>query len=132
MSFELYLPTTVVANFTPLAPNLAASVSARTDAGTNRQVVLSLANTGLGNASNATITGISASAVLGTGAVSVVSHLPVDIGTIAPGATGVHGVPVQLARYRDQGEIDSHIHRGQRLYGHFFHHNTSVNRGTKK
>jgi sugar lactone lactonase YvrE len=86
-SFQILAPETVVANFTPLAPNLAASVGTRADAGTNRQVVLNLVNTGLGNASNATITGISAAVVLGSGAVSAVSHLPVDLGAIAPGAS---------------------------------------------
>jgi sugar lactone lactonase YvrE len=87
-SFVLIAPTTVVANFTPLAPNLAASVGTRADAGAIRLVSLNLSNTGLGAATNAAITGITATVVLGTGAVAATSPLPVNAGTIAPGGTG--------------------------------------------
>jgi len=82
-------PANVVANFTPIAPNLAATVGTRTVAGSTVLVSLTLTNTGLGAANDATITGITAiSDVAGSGAVSVASGTPVDLGTINPGASG--------------------------------------------
>jgi hypothetical protein len=85
-------PVTVVANFTPLTPNLAASLGSRVDgvpAGTVRLVTLNLTNTGLGAATNATITSITAILdVAGSGTVIATSGTPVDIGVIAPAAAG--------------------------------------------
>ena len=84
-------PATVVANFTPIAPNLAANVGARTDGvpGVTRLVNLTLTNTGPGAATNATISNITAIAdVAGSGAVTVASGAPADIGAINPGASG--------------------------------------------
>ena len=81
-------PANVVANFTRLAPSLAASVGARTDvvAGVTRQVMITLTNTGAGPATNATIIGIGNAVMLGSGFVSVASGVPVDIGTIGTSA----------------------------------------------
>ncbi len=81
-------PTNVVANFTPLTPNIAASVGTRTVAGSTVLVSLTLTNTGLGAATNATITGITAiTLVSGSGTVTVASGTPVNLGTINPGAS---------------------------------------------
>jgi sugar lactone lactonase YvrE len=84
-------PVKVVANFTPLAPSLAASVGTRVDGvpGVTRLVTLTLTNTGLGAATNATIASITAIAdVAGSGTVTVASGTPQDIGTIAAAASG--------------------------------------------
>jgi hypothetical protein len=81
----------VVANFTALAPSLAASVGARSDlvAGVTRLVSISLTNKGAGPATNATITGISAITVIaGSGAVSVASGVPVNLGSLDPASAG--------------------------------------------
>jgi sugar lactone lactonase YvrE len=82
-------PATVIANFTAVAPSLTASVVSKADGvpGSTRVLVLSLSNTGLGTASHATITSVSAQLLLGTGAVATASPLPVALGTIAPGAS---------------------------------------------
>jgi uncharacterized repeat protein (TIGR01451 family) len=81
-------PVTVVANFTPLAPNIAASVGTRTVSGGNVLVGLTLTNTGLGTATNATITSITAiTDVAGSGAVTVASGLPLSLGAIGSGAS---------------------------------------------
>jgi alpha-tubulin suppressor-like RCC1 family protein len=79
-------PLLVVANFTPIAPNLAASVGTRVDgAPGTRLVTINLTNTGLGTATNATITSITGIAdVAGSGTVTVAGALPLDIGSIAP------------------------------------------------
>jgi sugar lactone lactonase YvrE len=84
-------PVLVVANFTPLAPALAASLAARVDGipGITRLVTLNLTNTGLRAATNATIASITAiTVVAGSGAVTVASGTPVDLGTIAPATAG--------------------------------------------
>jgi hypothetical protein len=84
-------PKSIVANFTPLAPNLAASVGSRVDRvpGVSRLVTLNLTNAGLGAANHATISSITAIAdVAGSGAVSVASGTPLVLGTIAPGTAG--------------------------------------------
>jgi hypothetical protein len=93
----------VVANFTPLAPNLAATVGARTVAGSNLLVSLTLTNTGLGAATNATITSItSISDVAGSGSVTVASGTPTDLGTIDPNSSATATVtftwPLTAAR----------------------------------
>ncbi len=81
-------PTNVVANFTPLAPSMAATVGTRTVAGATLLVQLSLTNTGLGTATNATITSITAiSLVAGSGTVTVASGVPVNFGTISHGTS---------------------------------------------
>ena len=83
-------PTNVVANFTPLTPNLAASVGARTVAGITVLVNLTLTNTGPGVATNATITSITAvTDVAGSGAVTEISGAPTDLGTIDPGSSAL-------------------------------------------
>jgi hypothetical protein len=90
LSLTMNRPHSIVANFTPVAPNLAATVGARSDvvAGSTRQVTLMLTNTGIGAAANATITSITAIAdVAGSGAVSVASGTPVDFGTINQGSS---------------------------------------------
>jgi hypothetical protein len=77
-------PATVVANFTPLQPNLAVKFGAMTiGAGANVSTSLTFTNTGLGAAANATITGVTASTLAGTGSVSLASTLPLDVGTIS-------------------------------------------------
>jgi hypothetical protein len=81
-------PVNVVANFTPIAPNIAANVGTRTVAGSTVVVSLTLTNTGLGAATNATITGLTGfSDVAGSGAVTVASGTPLNLGTINPGAS---------------------------------------------
>jgi hypothetical protein len=83
-------PVRVVANFTPLSPNLAASVGARVDGvpGVTRLVTLTLTNTGLAAATNATIVSITGTSdVAGSGTVTMASGTPADLGTIAPGAS---------------------------------------------
>jgi hypothetical protein len=90
-SVTVNAPTNVVANFTPVKPSLAATVGARTPSGGTMNVSLTLTNSGLGIATNATITSITAIAdVNGSGTVSVASGLPLSLGTINPGgsATG--------------------------------------------
>jgi hypothetical protein len=78
-------PTYVVANFTPLTPALAASVGVRTVSGATVSTPLTLTNTGLGAATNATITSITAiTDVAGSGGVTVISAVPTDLGTINP------------------------------------------------
>ena len=82
-------PTNVVANFTPIAPNLAASVGARTPTGSLVLVSLTLTNTGLGAATNATISSITAiTDVAGSGTVTA-SPTPVNLGTINPGSSAM-------------------------------------------
>ena len=84
-------PANVVANFTPVAPNLAANVGARSDGvpGVTRLVALTLTNTGIGEADNATIANITAiSDVAGSGAVTLASGAPVNLGTIKAGSSG--------------------------------------------
>jgi alpha-tubulin suppressor-like RCC1 family protein len=80
----------VTANFAPAAPSLTASVGVRTDGAiaNSRNVPLTLLNSGLGAAGNATITSITAISVLsGAGTVSVLSGTPLDLGPIASGNT---------------------------------------------
>jgi hypothetical protein len=78
-------PINVVADFTPLAPNMAVSVGARTISGSQVLVGFTLTNGGLGTATNATITSITASVISGSGTVTVASGVPVDLGTINSG-----------------------------------------------
>jgi hypothetical protein len=81
-------PANVVANFTPLAPNLAASVGARTPSGSFVQVGLTLTNTGLGAATNASIVSITAiTDVAGSGTVTSTLATPLNLGAINPGAS---------------------------------------------
>jgi hypothetical protein len=81
-------PANIVANFTPLAPNMAVSVGTRTVSGSTVLVSLTLTNTGLAAATNATITSITAiSDVVGSGAVTLASGTPVNLGTINPGSS---------------------------------------------
>jgi hypothetical protein len=77
-------PVNVVANFTPLAPNMTATVGARTIINTSTvQVGINLVNNGLGAATNATIASITGISVLsGSGTVSVASGTPQNLGTI--------------------------------------------------
>ena len=85
-------PVNVVANFTPLSPNLSVSAGARAVSGATVNVSLTLTNTGLGGATNATIMSITAIAdVAGSGTVVVApGFTPVNLGAINPGgsATG--------------------------------------------
>lgn len=78
----------VVANFTRVAPAIAASAGARTvGAGSAVAMTLTLTNTGLGAATNATITGMTATTVAGTGTVTVASMNPPDLGAINPSSS---------------------------------------------
>jgi len=79
----------VAANFTKVAPALSATLGVRsngTAAGT-RVVPITLTNIGAGPASNATITSVSAVVLIGTGAISVASGVPVNLGGIAVGGS---------------------------------------------
>ncbi len=83
-------PANVGANFTPL-PALTASLGeVNVESSTSVQVLLNLANTGVGAATNATITSISGIVVVaGTGTATVASGVPTDVGTINPDSSGV-------------------------------------------
>lgn len=89
-SITIVGPANLVANFTPVAPALAASVGVRaTGTGSAVTVTVTLTNTGLGTATNATVTSIAGIAdVAGSGSVSVTAGTPVNIGTIGPTSTG--------------------------------------------
>ena len=80
-------PAYVVANFTPLAPGIAASAGARTVLSTSAvQMGITLTNTGPGAATNAQIVSITPINVTsGSGTISVASGPGVDLGTIATG-----------------------------------------------
>jgi uncharacterized repeat protein (TIGR01451 family) len=82
----LNAPASVVANFTPLAPQLTVSVGTRSDGpdGT-RLVTITANNSGQGAATTTTITAINATVVSGSGIVAA-SGVPIVLGTIAPGA----------------------------------------------
>jgi len=83
-------PVNVVANFTSVTPNLAATFGAITCAGTTCTVPMKLTNTGAGTATNATIAGVPVMTLIsGSGAVSVASGTPSDLGTIAPGSSAI-------------------------------------------
>ena len=84
----------VVANFTPVAPALNATVGARSDGGGTRLAPITLTNTGQGAATNATISSVTASVTSGSGSVSVSSGVPVNVGTIATGASSTPAVVV--------------------------------------
>jgi hypothetical protein len=87
-SVTINQPINVVANFTPIAPSLTVTVGTRTVAGSTVLVGLTLTNTGLGAATNARITSITAiSDVAGAGAVTVASGTQVDLGKINPGSS---------------------------------------------
>jgi WD40 repeat protein len=78
----------VTANFAPLQPSLAASVGVRTDGpvANSRNVPITLLNSGLGAAGNATITSITGITVLaGSGAVGVLTGTPANLGAISSG-----------------------------------------------
>jgi Divergent InlB B-repeat domain len=77
-------PAYVVANFTPLTPNIAASAGARTVVSASTvQMGITLTNTGLGAATNAQIASISPITVTsGSGTISTASGTGVDLGTI--------------------------------------------------
>jgi len=83
-------PKSVTANFVPVAapPYLVVATTAKVDSGTpgQRLWTIRLTNTGQGPAVNARITGITITPVGGPGPVSLVTALPVNYGTIAPGA----------------------------------------------
>jgi hypothetical protein len=80
-------PANVVANFTPLAPSIAASAGARTVLSTSSvQMAITLTNTGLGAATNAQIVSVTPITVTsGSGTISVASGTGADLGTIAAG-----------------------------------------------
>lgn len=68
--------------------NFSATVGTRIVAGPTVLVALTLTNTGLGTANNTTITSITAiSDVAGSGAVTVASGVPVNLGTINSGSS---------------------------------------------
>jgi hypothetical protein len=86
-------PVTVVANFTSLSPNLAVTSSAQSiDSNGNVTVGVNLINSGLGSATNATITSIVPTIVSGTGTIAVETALPANVGTLAPGASALAGI----------------------------------------
>jgi hypothetical protein len=78
-------PANVVANFTALAPAIAASAGARTVISTSSvQMGITLTNGGLGSATNAQIASITPITLTsGSGTISVASGTGVDLGTIA-------------------------------------------------
>jgi hypothetical protein len=80
-------PTNIVANFTPLTPNIAAIAGARSVISPSSvQMGVTLANTGLGAAANARIASVTPITVTsGSGAISVASGAGLDLGTIAAG-----------------------------------------------
>ena len=78
----------VVANFVALQPTLAASLVTRADAGTGkRTVTLRITNGGIGAAVGATLTSVQTQLVLGSGAVTLDTTLPVSLGTLPPGGS---------------------------------------------
>ena len=84
-------PKNVVANFqSTAAPVLTAAVSGKADGATGQRVwTIRLSNTGLGTATGTQITAVTPSQTSGTPcspAVSVVTAMPVTVGTIAPAA----------------------------------------------
>jgi hypothetical protein len=82
-SVTLNGPANVVANFTPLAPHLAATMGGIACSSTSScSANVTLTNTGLGPATNATVTNIT-----DTSSVTVATGVPRDFGTINPGAS---------------------------------------------
>jgi uncharacterized repeat protein (TIGR01451 family) len=101
--FIMNAPASVVANFTPLAPQLTVSVGARSDATDgSRLVTITVNNSGQGPATSTTITAIAATVVSGSGTVATISGIPAALGTIAPGTQASTQVsftwPVSAAR----------------------------------
>ncbi len=89
-TYSITGPANIVANFAPAAPALTASISARADGPSpgTRNVTISLSNSGVSTAANATITSITGvSVVTGSGTASVASALPVDLGPIVVGGS---------------------------------------------
>ena len=87
-SFTMTGPLQVVANFVAQQPTLNASVLSRVDAAAGqRQVTFHIANGGAGTAANATISAAAEVVSGGSGTVTLVTVLPVQLGTLAPGAS---------------------------------------------
>ena len=115
-------PTNVVANFTPLTPNMAASVGARTVSGSRVLVSLTLTNTGLGAATNATIASITAiSDIAGSGTVTVASGTPLDLGTINPKASATGTITFNWPSTATRVQLHRPFH--SRRWLHRFEHN---------
>jgi hypothetical protein len=93
-SIVFYFDSTVIANFAPAQPALTASVGVRSDdVFGNRIVPITLLNSGVGTAVNATITSITNIATLsGAGTVTVITGTPANLGTIAPGSSATGNV----------------------------------------
>lgn len=91
-------PRAVTANFAPMPAMLAAMISGRTNGtGANQRLwTVMVRNTGSGPAVNARIVGATVTAVLGSGAVSVATAMPVALGTIAAGGSAVGNLVMQF------------------------------------
>ena len=91
-------PKAVTANFAPMPAMLAAMISGRANGtGVNERVwTVMVRNMGSGPAVNARIVGATVTAVFGSGAVSVVTPMPVALGTIAAGGSAVGNLVMQF------------------------------------
>jgi hypothetical protein len=86
-------PRNVVAHFEAIAtPTLYATSGPRTGTGSQRTVELLLKNVGAGPALNARVTGITAQVTTGTGTVTLAQSVPINFGSIEPGAAAFQGV----------------------------------------
>ena len=91
-------PKAVTGNFAPLPAMLTAMMGSRANGGNagERVWTVMVRNTGAGPAVNARIVGATVTAVFGSGAVSVVTPMPVALGTIAPGGSAMGTLLVQF------------------------------------